>query len=540
MEDKEIIVELEKIIGSKIPVVTKYDQWTKEVRYDEKGRIIGLKLEWSHLKEIPAFFENLTELEFLSLHFNEIAHIPEFLVKMTKLRVLRLSKNKLTQISPVISHLSSIEELEISENQMTELPPFLTSMPHLRSISLVSNPLTFNQSNIEIIKSLFAKDQISTIPSVFWLYKHNIPESQIKIVNNFIELTGNKPFQIITNPAKENQSKRELQISEKKLIGIRSEYTKLTGGKLPESFAAKEGLIDLKYLNLHDNELMALPDNFGNLTELEYLNLNQNKLSSFPKSMTQISHLKELYCAKNQFTTIPKVLWPNKDLTKLDFTGNPLESDQENLARKSPQDIIDTLRKSATINIFISHAVQDVDQFHLYEFKQYLEKQAEIADVFLCEENLQGNIDEWMADTVPKSHMVFFFASQKSVFNSPDCHNELELANKYSIPTIPIKGQDVGWEDLMTINISRELGFEFPPESEFEQFCASIYKYIYDFKRNIDLMHKKTRYLGITNVYERFQIMLKNTQQKSEQRVQALEQQVEDLLKRLEKLESKT
>ena len=94
-----------------------------------------------------------------------------------------------------------------------------------------------------------------------------------------------------------------------------------------------------------------------------------------------------------------------------------------------------------------------------------------------------------MDEFVPKSQLTLFFATKKSVFNSPDCKHEIELSQAQNLPIIPIKGEDVSWSDLSAIGLDRQLGFEYDP-SKFEEFCNKLYQYIVDFKHQIDLIDK--------------------------------------------------
>ncbi|KKN26748.1 hypothetical protein LCGC14_0871560 [marine sediment metagenome] len=115
--------------------------------------------------------------------------------------------------------------------------------------------------------------------------------------------------------------------------------------------------------------------------------------------------------------------------------------------------------------------------------------QLEINQVYFCEEDLSGNIDAWMEETVSKSHLLLFMGTQRSLL-SKDCNEELRLARVSKIPRIPIKGLDVDWQELAEIGLNRERGFEFN-EDHFENFCVDIYKYIQEFKRDRDLFRKE-------------------------------------------------
>lgn len=71
------------------------------------------------------------------------------------------------------------------------------------------------------------------------------------------------------------------------------------------------------------------------------------------------------------------------------------------------------------------------------------------------------------------------------------------IALKREIEVIPIKGMDISWGDLNRIDLTeedlgyfdlgREKGIEFNLEN-FSSFCDNLYKYIKQYKRNINLM----------------------------------------------------
>ena len=89
---------------------------------------------------------------------------------------------------------------------------------------------------------------------------------------------------------------------------------------------------------------------------------------------------------------------------------------------------------------------------------------------------------------------------------------------------------DVDWPDLVNLGVARELGKDYDL-SNFKEFCEDVYEYIFSFKREMDLMSQKKRYKGFYNIYERFQITIKDL----EDRMKAIE---ERLLKRIEILEN--
>lgn len=81
---------------------------------------------------------------------------------------------------------------------------------------------------------------------------------------------------------------------------------------------------------------------------------------------------------------------------------------------------------------------------------------------------------------------INFFATKKSISNSINCRHKLELARKLNIHIIPIKEDEVNSEELDTLNLNREYGFDFR-ELSFKEFCNRIYEYLKECKRKINL-----------------------------------------------------
>jgi len=188
-------------------------------------------------------------------------------------------------------------------------------------------------------------------------------------------------------------------------------------------------------------------------------------------------------------THLPSSFWNLKNLNYLNLNGNQWEGEWKEIAKRDVPAILEFCRQRATINVFISHTVNEFSLYKIKDLAEYLEHQPEINQVYFCEEDLKGNIDAWMEETVLKSQLLLFVGTQQSIFNSRDCSNELFLARKHNIEVTPIKGVNASWEDLTKVGLSRQLGFEFK-ENEFEKLCADLYKYICDFKRERDLVAK--------------------------------------------------
>ena len=272
------------------------------------------------------------------------------------------------------------------------------------------------------------------------------------------------------------------------LISLRSiniSKNKLT--TLPKSIG---NLKSLQLLNLRNNELTILPERVGNLSSLQELYLSGNNLTTLPESIGNLKTLENLFLHDNKLTTLPGSMWQLEKLKTLELDGNSWKGEWKEIVKRDVHTILEHCRQKATINIFISHTVNEFTFYRIKELAIYLEQQQEINQVYFCEENLKGNIDAWMEETVPKSQLILFIGTQQSIFNSRDCSNELFLARKYDIEVTPIKGVDVSWEDLAKVGLSRELGFEFD-KNNFDKLCQDLYRYICEFKREKDLIGKE-------------------------------------------------
>lgn len=311
------------------------------------------------------------------------------------------------------------------------------------------------------------------------LHTLNLADNKLTILpDSIFELNLLKKLELSLNNLKTLPNSIGKLISLKKLILEQNQLQ-----TLPETIG---NLKKLKTLNLEENQLTTIPDSIGSLSSLIIIKLSNNQLTTIPESIGSLEALERLELINNKLTSLPWTVWQIKNLKYLNLDNNSWKEEWEELAKRDLPSILNYCQKRASINVFLSHAIVDFDYFRINAFTEFLEKQNEIYHVFYCETDLKGNIDDFMNETVPKCQLLLFFASKKSVFNSVDCVHELELARKNNIQIIPIKGADVGWEDLKRHNLDRLLGHEFDGDN-FIEFCGKIYEYIKQFKRDVNL-----------------------------------------------------
>ncbi|MFX1365329.1 MAG: leucine-rich repeat domain-containing protein [Promethearchaeota archaeon] len=488
----------------------------------------GLSLKYKVVDKVPDFIRNFKDLESLNLSDNHLKSLPEWMRELKNLNRLNLETNELASIPDWMKELNNLSHLNVQNNNLNFLPEWLGNLDNLKTLKAVFNNLEWNDISLNVLKSVYKRGGTILAPAILQFQAmHDLPKEKIEIIREIEKDT-------IQDEKKGRISRLAIKVEDGKVTewkfvgyGIKS---------LPENFGIFN---NLKSLIISRNQIEALPESFGELKDLEILDLSSNKLTTLPESFVNLTSINNLNLNNNQFSEIPTQLWGLKELTDLDLSNNPLNPEEMVVSQKVPDLIREYLRVKATIIVFISHAVIDFEPYRIEELVKYLEKQKEISQVFFCESDLAGNIDEWMLNAVQKSQLILFIGTNKSVFNSVDCANELQLADKFSIPVIPIKGKDIGWPDLAEINLSRELGLEYNIDN-FDQFCSDVYKYIENFKREINLMEKEERRLGIIDIYERFRLMLDEKLSEVIRKIDGLTSNMKSLTDRIENLEKKS
>jgi len=495
---------------------------------DDSVKYLGLdlaklNLEEKNIKLVEESIRKLQNLKGLSIRYPKDNDFPEWFNELKDMEYLSLENNNLNILPEWIKEFKNLIYLNLVSNDISILPEWLTTLNELKEFLIRYNfNLEWNDKNLNILKRLYKKNLRITAPRLFeFIIQHDLSQDKIEIIRELEKENSEKEKQHqYVNPIM-------MKIEDGNIVEWRMFQYNIKS--LPDNFGVFNNLRSLTIIN---TPIEYLPNSFGELTNLEFLDLSNNHLKSLPDSFTNLTSITKLNLSSNQFTEIPTQLWAFTELTELKLNDNPLNSEENTIIQKVPDLIRDYLRKKATIRVFISHAVIDFEPYRIGDLVDYLEKQKEISEVYFCEADLAGNIDEWMLDTVQKCQLILFIGTNKSVFDSVDCANELQLADKFSIPVVPIKGYDVDWPDLAEKNLSRELGLEFDKDN-FDVFCEDLYKYIENFKREINLMEKEERRQGIIDIYERFRLMLDESLGEVKRKLDALDERITQLEKKI-------
>uniref|UniRef100_A0A452QHS2 Leucine rich repeat and sterile alpha motif containing 1 n=1 Tax=Ursus americanus TaxID=9643 RepID=A0A452QHS2_URSAM len=84
-------------------------------------------------------------------------------------------------------------------------------------------------------------------------------------------------------------------------------------------------LVTIKVLDLHDNQLSALPDDIGQLTALQVLNVERNQLTYLPRSIGGLTQLQTLDVKDNKLKELPDTLGELRSLRTLDISENEIQ-----------------------------------------------------------------------------------------------------------------------------------------------------------------------------------------------------------------------
>ena len=101
------------------------------------------------------------------------------------------------------------------------------------------------------------------------------------------------------------------------------DFSDLQLHSLPDIFHLKPFPSKLKILDLRNNQLVTLPESFGNLQELIMLNLDGNRLTTLPESFGNLQELEDLSLNGNRLTALPESLGNLHALRYLNLDYNP-------------------------------------------------------------------------------------------------------------------------------------------------------------------------------------------------------------------------
>lgn len=108
----------------------------------------------------------------------------------------------------------------------------------------------------------------------------------------------------------------------------------LSSNNISEISSQISKLTLLKELNLNKNKLTELPFEFGNLESLKFLYLRSNYINEMPKSIARLKNLEVLDLSLNKLTSLPLEIANLKNLKTLNLVGNEIPKEKQAIISK--------------------------------------------------------------------------------------------------------------------------------------------------------------------------------------------------------------
>ncbi len=473
-------------------------------------KLIILNLERNQLEHIPETIGNLINLEELNLQFNQLIELPESIGNLKSIKKIELKRNRLNKLPESFFKLKTLIHLNLEENNFTILPESFGNLTKLEFLDLRESMITnLPESFNNLIQLKYLKiGSIDNFPSNLAAFEAleilDVSSKEITSIPKAISnLKSLKELELDLNQVKSIPSSIGDLISlEHLLIGatqseylpesignlINLKYLYLWENKIKEIPPTIGKLENLKVLHLSLNQISNIPKEIGNLKKLEKLNLRGNHLTKLPRALKNLENLTELQLENNKFSQLPLWLWKLKNLKKMYIFNqdkNPWQGEWKDVVTRDLMAIKDFCREKDTLKVFISHAVVDFKSHKIKELSDFLETQENIYQAYFCEEDLRGNIDEFMNLIVPQCHVVIFIGTQQSIYHSVDCKHEIELARKHGLIILSVKGNDVDWSEFENMGLSIDSGIDFSEEN-FEIYCKVIQNHLDQIHEDIE------------------------------------------------------
>ncbi|XP_070374815.1 E3 ubiquitin-protein ligase LRSAM1 isoform X4 [Equus asinus] len=128
-------------------------------------------------------------------------------------------------------------------------------------------------------------------------------------------------------PSEEARKRLEYQMCLAKEAGADDilDISKCELSEIPFGVFATCKVLQKKVLDLHDNQLTALPDDIGQLTSLQVLNVERNQLTYLPRSIGNLTQLQTLNVKDNKLKELPDTLGELRSLRTLDISENEIQ-----------------------------------------------------------------------------------------------------------------------------------------------------------------------------------------------------------------------
>uniref|UniRef100_A0A7N6B5G1 Leucine-rich repeat-containing protein 40 n=1 Tax=Anabas testudineus TaxID=64144 RepID=A0A7N6B5G1_ANATE len=283
----------------------------------------------NQLTHIPASLSEMVALEQLYLRHNKLCLLPrlsaptlkelyvgnnqieqletEQLECLTAISILELRDNKLKTIPEQITSLSTLTRLDLTNNDITTLLASLSLLPNLKVLLLEGNPLR------GIRRDLLTVGDTNT--------EHTHEKQADQIPNELFDAAAGED---VTTA---NFSKNQMTSIPSRLVEFHASLSDINLGFNRLTCCSPDicKLLNLKHIDLRNNQLDELPPEMKNLTKLCSIILNYNRFRFFPEVLYHIVTLETVLLGNNQVSAVdPNRLMKLDHLSTLDLSNNDL------------------------------------------------------------------------------------------------------------------------------------------------------------------------------------------------------------------------
>uniref|UniRef100_A0A7N6BJZ6 Leucine rich repeat containing 40 n=1 Tax=Anabas testudineus TaxID=64144 RepID=A0A7N6BJZ6_ANATE len=334
-----------------------------------------LDLHDNQLSSLPSALGELQELHQLRLSHNQLTSLPEELCTLKNLRSLTIQQNLLESLPEQVGHLENLSELDLSRNHLKGLPSSLGCLIGLQKLNLCHNKLTCLPDSLRQLKNVKMLDcsnnQLTHIPASLsemvaleQLYlRHNklclLPRlsaptlKELYVGNNQIEQLETEQLECLTvtgimnhdqkqadqipnelfdaaageDVTTANFSKNQMTSIPSRLVEFHASLSDINLGFNRLTCCSPDicKLLNLKHIDLRNNQLDELPPEMKNLTKLCSIILNYNRFRFFPEVLYHIVTLETVLLGNNQVSAVdPNRLMKLDHLSTLDLSNNDL------------------------------------------------------------------------------------------------------------------------------------------------------------------------------------------------------------------------
>lgn len=283
-------------------------------------------------------FSVMPALNYLKFSFNLFTIVPDSIYSLYNLKFLDFSNNKINFISENIKNLKNLVEINLTNNSLQSIPIEISFLGELEVMNLNQNKINQIPKNFGNLSKLKKLDM-----------SENLIESISADFGNLLQL--------------------------EQLIIFKNKIKKIEDG-------AFEGLINLKYLDLHNNfltEFKKVPNSdildtiilgYNKIEKLErlsscpnltVLDVNNNKIEQFSDDILKLKELKTLNLQNNSLNDIPPEICFLKKLVRINLEGNPLKKINSKYRSSNAEQLKAYLKTRLKENQIDENDLMDVD-----------------------------------------------------------------------------------------------------------------------------------------------------------------------------------